>query len=257
MKNIMSGKKKFTMFAITAVTALINAYVADPAQSETLTQLAAQYIPTLIVFAGSIFGVNREAKVDVEREKTKQAQATSNQVALAQTIDELRDDVDPIIEAQYEPFDAVDFAGEDDKKLNRRAAQTYLEINPLTVFFAAQSKGKITRCKHIDQALSYWDFLHRKALEAFDHLFGFPFEEAGQHLADDNPTCPYYSVDNMARERGIHFWTMLKSARWVIRKQNDLERLADTDIQWQNKLATQNQSLYGLGQLASEIVKTA
>jgi len=262
MKNFVSGKKKLTMFLVAAATAAVNAFVADPSQAETITQLVAQYLPTLIVFAGSIFGVNRETKVDVEREKTRQldlsltkSKEAANGASVKQKVEELADEVAPIAEAYHDPFDAEEFAGVEERKLKNRAAQTYLQLSPITLFFAAQDKGKVTRCKHIDQALSYWDYLHTKGMDAFEHMYGFPHAEADEHLADDNDSCPYYSVENMARQKGIHYWNMLLNVRWVLKKQAELEKLAETDINWKSKLDRPTQTLFGLGQLASELIK--
>ena len=250
MTNFMSGKKKITMFLITAATALINTYVADPTQAETFLQLATQYIPTLVVFAGSIFGVNRETKVDVEREKTKQVEATKTTAEANKVIQEA-EILQPLAEESYfDPFDQEAFA----KKLEGRAAKTYLQVTPTTLYFASLDKGKATRCAHLDQALAYWDFLVTRVRLAFTHMYGFPYEEADKHLADDK-SCPYYSVENMARQKGIHFWNMLRQVRWISRKQQDLENLALTDIEWQAKLAPHDQTLHGVGLLAGELLK--
>ena len=59
----------------------------------------------------------------------------------------------------------------------------------------------------------------------------------------------------MARQKGIHFWNMLRTVKRVIRKHGELEALAETDIPWQSKLAPHDQSLFGLGSLAGELTK--
>ena len=48
---------------------------------------------------------------------------------------------------------------------------------------------------------------------------------------------------------------MLRQVRWVTRKQQDLEGLADTEVDWKAKLAPPQQTLYGLGTLAGELMK--
>jgi len=251
MTNFMSGKKKITMFLVTAATALINTYVGDPGQAETLVDLATQYLPTLVVFAGAIFGVNREAKLDVEREKTKQVEATKVTAEATRTIQEA-EILAPLAEESYfDPFDQEAFS----KKLQARAAKTYLEVTPTTLYFASLDKGKVTKCAHLDQALAYWDFLVMQVRAAFTHIYGFPYEEADTHLADHNKQCPYYSVENMARQKGIHFWNMLRQVRWISRKQQDLESLALTDIDWQAKLNPTDHTLHGVGMLAGELLK--
>jgi len=231
MTKLFSGKKKITMFLVTAATALVNTYITDPGQAETFIQLATQYIPTLVVFAGALFGVNREAKVDVEREKTKQVEATKVTAEANKVIQEA-------------------FA----MKLEGRSAKTYLEVTPATLYFASLDKGKATKCAHLDQALAYWDFLVTRVRNAFSQMYGFPYEEAENHLNDDK-SCPYYSVENMARQKGIHFWNMLRQVRWISRKQQELENLALTDIDWKAKLNPVDHTLYGLGNLAGELLK--
>ena len=255
MKNFMSGKKKITAFLVAVAVAAINTFVADPAQAESLIELATQYLPTVFAFALSIFYTKEEVKVDVEREKTRQSEANGIVSQALERIQEVEDEVQPIIQQHYAPFDVEDFAGVDDRKLKNRAAQTYIEVTPVTVFFAAKDKGKTTRCKHIDQALSYWDFLRTKVLEAFEDMFGFPYAEADNHLADDDKECPYYSVENMARQKGIHYWAMLRNVREIIRTQAYLETLADSDIPWQQKLDPRDHTLLKLGSLVSELLK--
>ena len=252
----LDGKKKWTA-AIIAIAGTVVAQFA-PEQQDAVMQVVQTLAPLVV---GGLYIIaqwshdEKKEQVKVEQEKTKRAEA--NNVAVTQEIDRLADEVSPLVEANYEPFDPEEFAGVDDKKLKNRAAQTYLDVSPITVFFAAQGKGKVTKCRHVDQALAYWDHLLNKVMDAFQHMFGFPYEEADQHLADDNQSCPYYSVDNMARQKGIHFWTMLRNVRWVIRKQSDLETLAETDIDWQQKLGKQSQTLFGVGSLASELLNTS
>ena len=246
----LDGKKKWTA-ALIAITGTVVAQFA-PEQESAVMDVIQTMAPMLI---GGIYIIaqwwhdDKKEGVKVEHEKTKQVEAKSmrSQEEVMQAIQPVLDDI------YFEPFDPQAFAS----KLDTRAARQYLEINPITTYFAAQDKGKITPCHHLDQALSYWDFLATKSREAFEHMFGFPFQDAEQHLADDNPDCPYYSVDNMARQKGIHNWTMLRNVRWTSQKLADLEALADTDIDWQAKLGQQNHTLYAVGSLAKELLKNA
>lgn len=246
----LEGKKKWTA-AIVAIAGTVVAQFA-PEQQDAVMQAVQSFTPLLV---GGLYIIaqwthdEKKEQVKVEQEKTKQIQATEvvQQTEQAEIIQSIAE------EAYFEPFDQEAFS----KKLELRAAKTYLEVTPITVFFAAQDKGKQTKCQHIDQALAYWDFLLTKVREAFDHMYGFPYQDAEEHLAEDNPNCPYYSVENMARQKGIHFWNMLRNVRWVMRKQNDLERLGETDIDWQSKMATHDQTVFGLGTLANELLRTA
>jgi len=241
----IEGKKKWTA-ALIAIAATVVAQFA-PEQGDTIMGAVESLAPLLI---GAIYIIAQWAH-DEKKEQVKIEAEKTRQVATGNAVLELQGDVYSLVEeAYYEPFDMEAF----DKKLEARAANTYLEVNPITVFFAAQDKGKATRCQHIEQALSYWDFLVDKSMKAFEHMFGFRYDEADKHLADDK-TCPYYSVDNMARQKGIHFWNMLRTVRRVIKKQSELEELAETDIPWQSKLAPSDQTLFGLGNLAYELLK--
>jgi len=241
----IDGKKKWTA-ALIAIAATVVAQFA-PEQGDTIMGAVQSMAPLLV---GGIYIIAQWAH-DEKKEQVKIEAEKTRQVATGNAVLELQEDVFPLVEeAYFEPFDLESF----DKKLEARAANTYLEVNPITVFFAAQDKGKATKCRHIDQSLSYWDFLVDKSMKAFEHMFGFRYDEADKHLADDK-TCPYYSVDNMARQKGIHFWNMLRTVRRVIKKQLELEELAETDIPWQSKLAPSDQTLFGLGNLAYELLK--
>jgi len=242
----IDGKKKYTA-ALIAIAGTVVAQFA-PEQGDTIMQAVQSFAPLLI---GGIYIVAQWAH-DEKKEQVKIEAEKTRQVATGNAVLELQGDIYPLVEeAYFEPFDMEAF----DKKLEARAANTYLEVNPITVFFAAQDKGKATKCRHVDQALSYWDFLLDKSMKAFEHMYGFRFDQAGKHLADDNKDCPYYSVDNMARQKGIHYWNMLRTLRGVIEKQSKLENLSATDIPWQSKLSPHDQSLFGLGNLAYELLK--
>jgi len=255
MKNFMSGKKKITAFLMAIAVAAINTFSADPAQAEGLMELATQYLPTVFAFGLSFFYTKGEVKVDVEREKTRQSEANGVIRQTLERIHEVEQEVKPIIEQHADPFDSEEFAGVDDRKLKNKAAQTYIEVTPVTVFFTAKDKGRSTRCKHIDQSLSYWDFLRTKVLQAFEYMFGFSYAKAENHLADDNKACPYYSVENMARQKGIHYWAMLRNVRDIMRTQAYLEALSDSDIDWTQKLSPRDHTLLNLGNQAVELLR--
>ncbi len=114
-------------------------------------------------------------------------------------------------------FDTIKFAQE----VEELAKSTYLEANDINRFFAASDHGRIVEWdSEYDQNL-YNDYLVNMALKAFQAKFGFPLAEAEQHLADDAGKpggCAYYSVDNMARQKGIDFWNLLLMVRSTIDK---------------------------------------
>ena len=241
----LDGKKKYTA-ALIAIAGTVVAQFA-PEQGDTIMEAVQSFAPLLV---GGIYIVAQWAH-DEKKEQVKIEHEKTNQVSAGNAVLELQEDIYPLVEeAYFEPFDMEAF----EKKLEARAANTYLEVNPITVFFAAQDKGKATKCRHIDQALAYWDFLLDKSMKAFEHMYSFRYDEADKHLAD-NKTCPYYSVDNMARQKGIHYWNMLRTLRQTIRKHSELDQLAYIDIPWQSKLSPHDQTLFGLGNLAYELMK--
>jgi len=246
----MTGSKKFTAdlaaLLVAAVSLFGPAFIPELELAPIL-----QGIGVIVPMLGAAIYHWKQGKQDVEKEKTKQAEAVKVTAEATKVIQEA-EILKPLAEESYfEPFDQEAFA----KKLEARAAKTYLEVTPTTLYFASLDKGKVTKCAHIDQALAYWDFLVTRVRAAFNHMYGFPYEEADTHLADDNKQCPYYSVENMARQKGIHFWNMLRQVRWISAKQADLESLALTDIAWQSKLSRSDQTLHGLGCLAGELLK--
>jgi len=248
--NKLDGSKKFTADLLALLVAAVSlfgpAFIPDLELAPIL-----QGIGVIAPMVGAGIYHWKQGKQDVEKEKTKQAEAVKVTTEATRVIQEA-EILKPLAEESYfEPFDQEAFA----KKLEARAAKTYLEVTPTTVYFASLDKGKVTKCAHIDQALAYWDFLITRVRAAFNHMYGFPYEEAHRHLADDNKDCPYYSVENMARQKGIHFWNMLRQVRWVSGKQADLEALALTDIEWKAKLSPRDQTLLAVGTLAGELLK--
>jgi hypothetical protein len=105
--------------------------------------------------------------------------------------------------------------------VEEKAKQSYLEANDITRYFAAQDLGNTTRWASLYHQLAFQDYMVAKAFKAFEAKFGFPYAEADKHLAD-NKSCPYYSVDNMARQKGIDFWFMLRMVRNTIAKAEEL-----------------------------------
>ena len=245
----LDGKKKWTA-AIMAIAGTVATQFA-PEQENAIMEIAQSAAPMLI---GGIYIIaqwwhdDKKEIVKVEHERTEQVKAHATEEMV-----ELRQVIQPILEDLYfDPFDAEAF----EKKLDTRAARAYLQVDPITRYFAAIDRGRVTPCQHIDQAVAYWDFLLTKAREAFSFMFGFPYLEADQHLGD-NASCPYYSVDNMARQKGIHTWNMLLGVRRAERKLQEIEGLVECEVDWQAKIGKQDQTLYGLGERATILLKEA
>lgn len=138
----------------------------------------------------------------------------------------------------------------------------YTEVNPCTIFYEARDKGTVTKVGHISQALDYWHYLVGLAGEAFHYIWGCSLDEAIEHAAEPGcPTCPTCEagtdIDSKARRAGMAYYAMLLDLRRTLEKQQDLYQLAQSGIDWKPKLALQQQTLYYLGALAGEILRTS
>ncbi len=243
---MLDGKKKFTATAMGFLTSILGGLVTSgiltQQSAEPVIQILAIAGPLALAFGYDIFqGVqdNKKETVKIEHEKTIQVQA--------QTTPSMP--TPEVIEAAFPvPFDAEAF----DKKVESKAPETYLDANDMTRFFAARDLGRTTPCSYLNKAVDYWLYLLDKAHKAFICKFGYPYNEAENHLADDK-SCPYYSVENMARQKGIDYYAMLRELKWAERKVKDIEELYHSDIDWITKL--ERPTLYSVGQLAQEMLK--
>jgi hypothetical protein len=138
----------------------------------------------------------------------------------------------------------------------------YTEVNPCTIFYEARDKGTVTRAQHISQAMDYWNYLVGLAGEAFHYIWGCSLDEAIEHATEPGcPTCTTCEagtdIDSKARRAGMAYYAILLDLRRTLEKQQDLYQLADSGIDWKAKLAPQQQTLYSLGGLAQEILRTS
>lgn len=237
----LDGKKKWTA-ALIAIAGTVVAQFAPEQESaimETVQTMAPMVIGGIYIIMQWMHDDKKET-VKVEQEKTIQVQAQA-QAQLKTPDPELADETPPA------PFDPAAF----DEKVEHRAPEVYLDANDMTRFFAARDLGARTPCTYLNKAVDYWLYLLDKAHKAFICKFGFPYNEAEKHLGDDK-SCPYYSVDNMARQRGIDYYAMLRQLRWAERKVNDVEELSETDIDWYAKL--ERPTLYSVGNLARQLL---
>lgn len=236
----IDGKKKWTA-ALIAIAGTVVAQFAPEQESaimETVQTMAPMLIGAIYILAQWRHDDKKEV-VKVEHEKTiqvqAQAQATHHQSPITQ-------EPEPPT-----PFDPAAF----DESVEQRAPEVYLDANDMTRFFAARDLGRTIRCTYLNKAVDYWLYLLDKAHKAFICKFGFPYNEAEKHLGDDK-SCPYYSVENMARQRGIDYYAMLRQLRWAERKVNDIEELYESDIDWYAKL--ESPTLYSVGNLARQLL---
>jgi len=236
----LDGKKKWTA-ALIAIAGTVAAQFA-PGQESAIMETVQTMAPMLI---GGIYIImqwmhdDKKEQVKVEHEKTiqiqTQTQATNHQSPVT---------TEPEPPA---PFDPAAF----DQKVEQRAPETYLDANDMTRFFAARDLGRTAPCSYLNKAVDYWLYLLDKAHKAFICKFGYPYNEAENHLAD-NKQCSYYSVENMARQKGIDYYAMLRELRWAERKVKDIEELYHSDIDWYAKL--ESPTLYSVGQLARQLL---
>lgn len=224
INKFLEGKKKYTAFLLPLLIAAVQAFQLDSAVQQQLMD----YLPTIAaVISGVAYmvieGTLDHARASAAAQSAQTAVATSyvNSMSLAQdssaaavgqTQSQAQATAAPAqpmnTSAPVASFDAEAF----DSLVEAKAKETYLEANDMTRYFAAQALGDATKFQSQYQQMQYRDYMEDKALKAFQAKFGFPYAEADKHLADDK-SCPYYSVDNMARQKGIDFWYMLRMVR--------------------------------------------
>ena len=140
-----------------------------------------------------------------------------------------------------------------------RAKQDYGDVDPgrpnlMARFYATRAAGAATPCPSLVAALTYADIYAEAAEAAFKYLWGFPLAEAASHLADDDPECPYTSVDSMARRQGEGYYAILREVRRAYRKTRDLEALQELGVPDGAIKKLADRSLYGVMELAYQLL---
>lgn len=103
------------------------------------------------------------------------------------------------------PFDVKEF----EEKVTSRALNVYGVENEITKFFAAiDMLGPLPLNPEDYKTSILFEAVAQHGLKAYEEKFGFEYAESELHLKDDKK-CEYYSVSNMARQKGIDFWSML------------------------------------------------
>jgi len=241
----LEGKKKYTAALIAIIGTIVIQFA--PEQEDVVMQVVTTLAPLLV---GGIYILTqgqhdkKKEEVKIEHEKSFQAEKA---VILPVSIEQ----PDPAV--MIDEWDLPEFT-ELDRRASMKAETDYFEANPMTNFFAAPSVMRNIKCVSIEQALAAWGWYEDKAEAAFAAKFGFPFGEAEEHLADDK-TCPYYSVDNMARQKSIHHWSMLRKVRKVKNSMEDLEDLDELQIDWSSGLAPKDRNLFTVGNYAKYLIE--
>ena len=225
INNFLAGKKKYSAFLLPILVAIVQVFRLDPETSRVIMD----YLPTIAALLSGIAyiiveGINDQAKI-VGSAAIAEAQAASappidNSVASAsggQAAASAPAATTQQTQVTQQTFNAEEF----DKLVEEKAKRDYLEANDITRYFAAQDLGNNTKYSGLYHQLASQDYLVAKAFKAFAAKFGYPYQEAEKHLADDGK-CPYYSVDNMARQKGIDFWFMLRMVRQTITRAQEL-----------------------------------
>ncbi|MDY6970889.1 MAG: phosphoenolpyruvate-utilizing N-terminal domain-containing protein [Thermodesulfobacteriota bacterium] len=108
------------------------------------------------------------------------------------------------------------------------------------------------------------EFLYLKGLPDEEDLFE-DYKEVAQVVAPDPVTIRTLDLGgdklasgiDKARHAGMAYYAILLELRRALRKQQELYQLAHSGIDWKSRLGRQHQTLYYLGELAGEIMRTA
>lgn len=224
LQNWLDGKKKYSAFIITIAAAILESLNLSPELQAEITA----YIPMLATIASGIAYIIIQGRIDNSKTVANSTNGSATAAAVATVIPTTQTSAPSAVAAASTtvaqpaaaaavPFNAEEF----DKLVEEKAKTDYLEANDITRYFAAQDLGNTSKWAGLYHQLAYQDYMVAKAMKAFEGKFGFPYAEADKHLADDKK-CPYYSVDNMARQKGIDFWYMLRMVRQTLARANEL-----------------------------------
>jgi hypothetical protein len=240
LQKFLDGKKKYSAFIITILATLIPLFVQDPETQKTFMDL----VPPLAAAAAGIFYILTQGGIDKEKAKTEAAtaqvalangSAAAGAPAAAAPAQQPAAAPQPAPETPPVPFDAKAF----NEDVQATVKDTYTEVNPCTLVYKARGKGQATKCQHISQALDYWQYLVDLAVYAKDWLTQETQKKFGE--CGWSPEAIAFNQD---------FSTILRSA-------NNLNLLAKTNIAWKVKLAPFNDTLYGVGNLAGQLLSGA
>jgi hypothetical protein len=241
INKFLAGKKKYSVFITTLLVAVVQMFVNDPGQAQELGDM----IPMLAMVLSGIVYLIVEGMRDIQKEKTSTefykaqnsgfvtspSNSTQNDVSaqLASSSTPTAQPADPPAES----FDIEAFH----KEVILIVKPKYTEVNPATIYYEARDKGTVTRCSHITQAIDYWDYLASLAYDANDYL--------RQKTETPQGSC---------QPRDPSFYVMQRDLKHTLNCKDDLEALAKSGIDWKKSLASPQQTLYLLGELAAEIM---
>lgn len=155
-----------------------------------------------------------------------------------------------------------DFIAEDfDKKVAESVVSSYGEDNPCTHAYRAKDLGLITGCDDIDDCLEYHNYLVSCYEAAFAFIWGEGYDNARDNVSKagcptcTNTCCGFSNIDSKAKYMGIKYYVILRQLRSIQKQLEQLKALKERGIDWKKKLDPTMQTLYGIGGLASELLK--
>jgi hypothetical protein len=242
IQKFLDGKKKYSAFIITVLATLIPMFITEPEAQKTIMD----FVPSLAAAGAGVFYILTQGKVDAEKEKVKVAELTNGNglvskspalavgaVQTAQAQPAQAQAQIPPIAAAPPPFNAKEFH----EKVLATVKETYKEQNPCTVLYKARDIGQLTKCVHISQAVDYWNYIVDLAVFAKDWVAEETKKKFGE--CGYTPEAIGFNQD---------FAGLMRSA-------NNLSQLATTKIDWRERLAPFNDTLYGVGNLAGQLLE--
>jgi len=231
LQKFLDGKKKYSAYIITVLGTLVPLLIQDPEAQKTFMDM----VPSVAVLLAGIFYIITEESLDKEREKAKAVSGNGVAVTTQQPVEAQPAQAQSQTQAVVEPptpFDPKSF--HEDVLANVEA--TYTELNPCTIFYKARDKGQVTDCKHISQAVDYWNYLVDLVVDARDYIKELTEKKAG--------TCG----------RSPEYYVFTRDFNTTIRAANALAELASSKVDWKAKLAPFQWKLYTVGALAEQLL---
>lgn len=242
IQKFMDGKKKYSAFIITVLATLIPMFITEPEAQKTIMD----FVPSLAAAAAGVFYILTQGKVDAEKEKVKAVELTngnglaSKSPALAVGATPAAQAQPAQVQAQIQPVAIAPppfVAKEFHEKVLATVKETYKDQNPCTVLYKARDIGQLTKCVHISQAVEYWNYMVDLAVFAKDWVAEETKKKFGE--CGWTPEAIAFNQD---------FNGLMRSA-------NNLSQLATTKIDWRERLAPFNDTLYGVGNLAGQLLE--
>jgi hypothetical protein len=242
LQKFLDGKKKYSAYIITVLGTLVPLLIQEPEAQKTIMDM----VPSIAVLIAGIFYILTQGGIDKEKEKVKLAEVQA--AVAANGSGSTQDGTQPPLAAQQEiqpspslpeetvpplPFDAKAFH----ESVLATVKETYTEVNPCTIFYKARDRGQVTDCQHISQAVDYWQYLVDLAVDARDWMK----EQTEKKKGECGRSPEYYAFSQ-------DFSTTMRSA-------NNLAELARSNIDWKRLLAPFNRTLYGVGNLAGQLLE--